>query len=173
MRANQQTRNSLEKPAALFHASRTADIELFEPRNEHVRDEHEGPRVFATPSRALASLFLVETEDDWTQSGMMDGTPYIIIADEPRFSFLDNGGAIYSLPVDTFECDPNKGLREFEWTSASKVKPISVEVIPSALEDMLSQGVRVYFVDKDTFTAIQHAADDGKSIVEQLTPYTK
>lgn len=161
----------LEKPPILFHASRSATIDVFEPRNEHTRDATEGPRVFATPSRALASLFLVESDDSWVQSGMMDSTPYIIISDEARFRALDTGGAIYSLPSDTFDCDPNKGLREFEWTSAQPVTPTEKEIIPSALDDMVAQGVRIYFVDKDVFDAIQHAPDNGESIVGQLTTY--
>lgn len=173
MESNFGQRRAIDKPEVLYHASRTADIELFEPRAEHTRDEAEGPRVFATPSRALASVFLVETDDSWTQSGIVDGIPYIIISDEPRFRFIDRGGAIYSLPTDTFECDPDKGLREFEWTSSSPVKPNGVEVIPSALEDMLLCGVKVYFVDRNTFAALENAPDHGREIMDGLTQYSE
>ena len=159
-----------EKPAILYHASRTGDIEAFEPRARSVRDRNEGPRVFASPSRAMVSMFLVKCDDSWVQKGAFDGVPYMIISDEARFRSLDKGSYLYSLPSDTFETDPQKGLREFEWTSAVSVKPIGREFIPSALADMIKQGVKVYFVDRDTFQKIDTAADHGKSIIDALIP---
>ena len=159
-----------EKPDILFHASRNAALTIFEPRSEKTRDANEGPRIFATPSRAMASIFLVDTDDSWTESGAMDGIPYIVISDEKRFRASDTGGAIYALPSTTFETDPEKGLRELEWTSAETVTPIEKEDIPSALADMLKHGVRVYFVNKETFNEIQNAPDHGESIVKSLTP---
>lgn len=159
-----------EKPPVLFHASNNPDIEIFEPRARKVRDANEGPRVFATPSRAMAGIFLVETDDSWAHSGAMDGVPYIIISDEKRFRDLDKGGVIYSLPNTTFENDPEKGLRELEWTSAEPVTPTNKEFIPSALEDMIKNGVKVYFVDKATFQAVETSSDHGKSILDNLSP---
>jgi hypothetical protein len=159
-----------EKPPVLFHASSNPDIDIFEPRIRKVRDPNEGPRVFATPSRAMASIFLVETDDSWAQSGAMDDTPYIVISDEERFKKLDKGGVIYSLPNKTFENDPEKGLRELEWTSAEPVTPTNKEFVRSALEDMVKNGVKVYFVDKATFQKIQHSSDHGKSVIDNLLP---
>ncbi len=159
-----------EKPPVLFHASRNTEIAVFEPRAEKTRDVNEGPKVFATPSRAMAGIFLVDCDDSWVQSGSMDGVPYIIISDEERYKSLDTGGVIYSLPNDTFENDPEKGLRELEWTSGESVTPIDRENVPSALEDMIKNGVKVYFVDKETYHSLQDALDHGESIVKALTP---
>lgn len=159
-----------EKPPVLFHASRNKAIEVFEPRAEKTRDENEGLRVFATPSRAMAAIFLVDCDDSWVQSGAMNGIPYVIISDEERYRNLDKGGVIYSLPNDSFESDPEKGLRELEWISSEPVTPISKEVVPSALEDMFKNGVKVYFVDKETYKNIQNSPDSGESIVNNLTP---
>jgi hypothetical protein len=161
-----------EKPPVLFHASRNQNIDVFEPRAEKTRDINEGPRVFGTPSRAMASIFLVESDDSWVQLGTMDDVPYLIISDEERFRNLDNGGVIYSLPNDTFENDPEKGLRELEWTSKESVTPTGKESISSALEDMIKQEVKVFFVDKETYAQIQNAPDHGESIVKKLEPYT-
>ena len=159
-----------EKPPMLFHASRNPNIERFEPRAEKTRDQDEGPKIFATPSRAMASIFLSDTDDSWVESGTVDYAPYVVISDEVRFRKLDNGGAIYSLPLTTFEINPEKGLRELEWTSVETVIPIGKEIVPSALNDMLKHGVKVYFVDKTTFDQIQKAPDHGESIVKSLTP---
>lgn len=159
-----------EKPQVLFHASRNSEIEVFEPRAEKVRDKNEGPKVFATPSRAMASIFLVPSDDSWVHSGVINDEPYIIISDEERFRSLDNGGTIYSLPNDTFENDPEKGLRELEWTSDKSVTPIDKELVPSALEDMVRNGVKVYFVSKVVFQNIENSPDHGASIMGTLTP---
>ena len=159
-----------EKPPALFHASRNPNIERFEPRAEKTRDQDEGPKIFATPSRAMASIFLADTDDSWVESGTVDDALYVVISDEVRFRKLDNGGAIYSLPLTTFETNPEKGLRELEWTSAETVIPRGKEIVPSALDDMLKHGVQVYFVDKTIFDQIQNAPDHGESIVKSLTP---
>lgn len=120
----------------------------------------------------MASILLVESDDSWVQSGAMDGIPYIVISDEERFRSLDTGGVIYSLPNDTFETNPEKGLRELEWTSREPVVPIEKEIVPSALEDMVKQGVKVFFVDKETWDQIQTSSDHGESIVKSLEPYT-
>ncbi|MCA9367262.1 hypothetical protein KC887_03295 [Candidatus Kaiserbacteria bacterium] len=162
-----------EKPPILYHASRSGEIDVFEPRIGKRRDENEGTQVFATPSKAMATIFLVDTDDSWTQSGAMDHVPYIIISDRERFESLDQGGYIYSLPSDTFETDLEKGLRELEYTSTVSVKPIGQEFVPKALQAMIENGVKVYFVDQDTWRAIQESEEHGEKIVSMLTPETR
>lgn len=171
MGSEPQLHSKSEKPPVLFHSTNNPDIEVFEPRAEKTRDENEGPHVFATPSRGLAGIFLVESDDSWVQSGAMDGVPYIIISDEKRYRERDKGGVIYSLPSDSFENDPEKGLRELEWASVQAVAPIGKEVVSSALQDMLAHGVKIFFVDQETYRRIQEAPDEGESIMKSLVPY--
>jgi hypothetical protein len=159
-----------EKPSVLFHASRNTAIETFEPRAEKIRDVGEGPKVFATPSRAMAGAFLVESDDSWVAIGSVDGVPHIVISDEERFRHKDTGGVIYSLPSDSFESDHEKGLRELEWTSVEPVTPTEKEFVPCALTDMIAHGVQVYFVDEKTFNEFQCAPDGGETILARLVP---
>jgi len=159
-----------EKPTVLYHASRNKDIEKFEPRIGKRRDENEGAQIFATPSKAMAMMFLVDTDDSWTQSGTMDGVPYIIISDKERFTALDTGGTVYSLPSDTFETDSEKGLCEMEYTSEESVVPTDSESVDSALDAMIENGVKVYFVNQETFRQILESSDNGESIVNNLEP---
>ena len=156
----------MEKPQAVYHGSTNRQIERFEPRSEKVRDSKEGPRVFATSDKRMASVFIVDADDSWANSGMHNGVPYIIISDRERFVRLDQGGAIYHLPSDTFATDPDKGLREIEWTSTEPVEPFHKEEHESALESMLEHGVQVYFVDPETYEAWKTAPDHGLSILE-------
>lgn len=159
-----------EKPAVLYHASRSGDVAKFEPRIGKRRDEDEGAQIFATPSKAMATIFLVDSDDSWTRSGSVDGVPYIIISDRERFETLDHGGYIYSVPSDSFESDPDKGLGELEYTSTESVKPTGSEYLPSALDAMIKSGVKVYFVDTETWAAIQTSDDYGKEILATLEP---
>lgn len=143
--------NSFEKPPFLYHATPHADIEVFRPRAEKVRDKNEGARIFATPSREVASMFLVPSDDSWANSGNFGKAWYFICSDKDRFTELDQGKYLYKLPSDSFTFDPHKGLGENEWTSSDEVKPVGSEKIESALEEMLKQGVQVYFVDEGTY----------------------
>jgi hypothetical protein len=158
----------MEKPSVLYHASFKRDIEVFEPRNETVRDTDEGPQVFATPDKRLATAFMIPTNDTWANSGAFNGVPYLVVGDEEKFRNLDKGGAIYTLPSDTFNTDPTKGLGDMEWTSSEAVRPVAKEEYESALEAMLHIGVQVYFVDMATYRATQNAEDHGYSILKGL-----
>lgn len=71
------TPSEVLKPAALYHASGNRDIEEFEPRNRHTRDRSEGPVVFGTPDKAVASMFLVHDDDRWSEKGLHNGVPLI------------------------------------------------------------------------------------------------
>ncbi len=164
-----------ERPAVLYHASHNPDIEEFVPRNDRIRDPKEGPVVFATPDKGLASTFLVEGHnDDWMQIGFYSGIPVVVVLmDRDSFIARDHGGTLYLLPSDSFGFDERRGMGEKEWTSHQPVKPLAKIEHPSALDAMIENGVQVYFVDKDMFTAIRDAissADDlGMSILESIT----
>lgn len=159
----------MEKPDKLYHASSNRSIEQFEPRARKTRDVTEGPRVFATPDKRLSTVFMAGTDDSWTHKGAFNGVPYIIISDKERFMELDKGGTIYHLPGETFENDPEKGMGTLEWTSKEAVTPIEKEEHQSALDAMVNHGVQVYFVDPETFAAINAAPDHGLSILHSLT----
>jgi len=164
-----------ERPQIVYHSSHNPDIEEFTPQDERVRDSEEGPVIFATPSRALASAFLVEGHnDDWTQIGFYDNIPVVVIcSDREEFIKKDKGGTLYSLPSETFDFDPTSGMRESEWTSRSNVKPTGKTSYPSALDAMIENGVNVFFVDQKTFSEINEAEDNGASILLKLVSENK
>jgi len=161
------------KPKILYHASSNRNIKEFEPRAESVRDPNEGPVVFATPNKADATKFLVSTSDEWTALGAFGGVSFAIISDKKRFEKADKGGAIYSLPSDTFDFDPEKGTGDKEWTSREKVKPLSKEEYESGLEAMIDHGIQVFFVDKETSEKIQKSNDHGNKIIRGLESENK
>lgn len=158
------------KPPALFHASPDTKIEVFEPRAESVRDLQEGKLVFATADKRVAAMFLVPSTDDWAQKSKFNNDPVAVISDRQRFEQLDKGGAIYSLPPESFKSDPVKGMGESEWVSKEPVRPLGKEVYKSGLQAMLGLGVAVYFVDTETYQKIRSAEDHGFEILSSLKP---
>lgn len=155
------------KPSILYHASPNKNINIFEPRNEHVRDIDEGPVVFATPHKDLAACFLFKNDDSWVNISRFNDIQVIIISDRARFEQEDQGGAIYELPNDTFVHEIRGGAKD-EWTSRVSVKPANATKYKSALETMLELGVQVYFVDKPTLKEINGSKDNGMAIVRTL-----
>lgn len=92
----------------------------------------------------------------------------IIKADREEFIKQDKGGTMYTVSSDTFIFDPDKGMREKEWTSREPVKPLSETKMPSALNAMIENGAQVYFVDKKTFDVINNSDDYGYSILTKI-----
>lgn len=163
----------MDKPNSLYHGSQNKNIKVFMPQHKSYRDKNEGAVVFATPDKVLASIFIVPTNDSWTHSGLFGGIHYFVCSDKKRFIELDKGGTIYTLPSDTFECDPERGLGSKEWTSIVEVKPINQENFDSALELMIDMGVQVYFVDDEIFKKINESKDHGNKILRSLISENK
>lgn len=143
---------AVKRPEVLYHASPVKDIEVLNPDSQSTRDDDEGDVVFAAEDKALAAAFMVRWEDDWASVGRFDGEDwFMVISDKDKFMRADHGGAIYTLPSDSFITDPGKGLGEAEWTSGEAVVPEKEKDYSSALDAMKEAGLNVYFVEKDDF----------------------
>lgn len=154
-----------EKPAHFFHASAQHGIESLEPRAKSYRNAEEGSVVFATPDRAYASMFMVEGDDSWVHICSFDGVHCMVISDRQRFKELDHGGSLYTMGNESFRNNNQESPSGQEWTSKEAVPIASEKIYPSALEAMLGNDVQVYFVDQDTYSAIQMAEDFGLDIL--------
>jgi hypothetical protein len=156
----------MNRPTRLFHASPSTDISELEPRNEYPRYTGESNLVFATPHEELAAMFLSPRTIN-TEIGIYDDEYVIFInADEATYAEQDQGGAIYSLPIETFETDTTSGMRENEWYSKTPVKPIDKTVYRTSFEAMEKFNVKRYFVDDDTFQKIKSNPPDALKLVE-------
>lgn len=158
----------LEKPPVLYHASAATDIKEVIPQRKTARRDDEGPVVFGAKDLAFATMFIVRADDSWTLKGIHGGVYYTVISDEERFRNLDKGGPVYELPNDSFECDRNIGMREYEWQSKDPVKPLAEKNYPSGLGAMIENGVQVYFVDKDTLEKIRETKWKNLEILRGL-----
>jgi hypothetical protein len=166
------TRSESDKPTVLYHASINKNVKILEPRAVKIRDENEGPVVFATPDKDFATMFIVRTDDSWTKKGSINGTYYIVISDRERFKKMDKGGAIYQLNPDTFNQDRKIGMRA-EWASKNPVVPTNKELFDSGYQAMLENGVQVFFVGKETFEDITQSNDHGRQIITNLESENK
>jgi len=164
---------SFIKPSVLYHASESKTIKEFEPKNWTKRDSKEGPVVFATSDKAYASMFIVPSDDSWTLKGRYGDKSsvyawHIIVNGRDRFTNVDKGGSIYNLPVESFSYDVNRNMADIEWTSQIPVRPKGQTNYKSGLEAMKKLGIKVYFVNDQTFNAIKKASDHGQSIISGL-----
>ena len=163
--------NKSERPPVLYHGSPTPDLEELKPKTESWRDKKEGPQVFATSDKRLATIFIGKEfkESSIVRSGKFGDIPYaVILGSREEFIKDDKGGYIYTLPTNKFECDPEKGLGVNEWTCKVTVKPRTVEKFDSALDAMLEAGVQVYFVDDKIYQKINESKDHGYSTLKTL-----
>lgn len=139
------------------------------PRDGNKRHKDEPAQVFAALDKAFATIFLHPFDDRKMASGFMNDVPYTLVGDMGGFLAQDTGGAIYTLPSDSFTFDPDLGVGYKEWTSSAPVKPTGKEEYDSALEAMLDNGVQVYFADMDTLRHFREAHGEAKfKLIESL-----
>lgn len=142
----------MTKPIFLYHGSANKNLTIIEPRVITVRDSNEGPVVFAASTKARASLFIVPSDDSWTNKSYINGVFYHVIADKNKYLENDKGGAIYTLDPDNFVSD-EKGK---EWVSKVSVKPIDKEIFNSGVEAMEKHGVKIVFCNMDFFNKFRY-----------------
>jgi len=163
----------MKKPKVLYHASPNREIDIFEPRRVGYRDPNEGPVVFATPDKALASIFMLKTDEKWSKIGRFTDngvtTPWhLVVSSRRRLKKADSGGAIYSLPPKTFDNSSQAGMGETEWVSKVSVKPLKKEVFESGVEEMIKLGVEVFVVSRKELKKMKPAEDHGLEIIKKL-----
>ncbi len=156
----------MNRPEKLFHASPSIEITEFEPSNEYPRYTNETKLVFATPYERLAAMFLSPRNVN-TEIGIY-GDRYVIFinSDEKAYSAQDKGGAIYSLPVETFETDAIHGMGEIEWYCKTPVKPVDKTVYQTSTEAMDKFNVERFFVNDDLFQQIRSNPAHALRLVE-------
>ena len=154
------------KPLMLYHGSLDRKIKELEPRAIGVRDQGEGPVIFAAIDPGLASIFITPTYQYGKSGRFCNTCPYYYVySNKEKYKSIDKGGSIYFLPIDSFTTNPAKGLGTNEWTSKERVKPLYKIDFESSLQAMLNFGVQVFFVTNEIFERIQSSDDNGKSIL--------
>ena len=69
-----------EKPPVLYIGTQNKGIKEFTARRGRYRDKDEGPVIFATPDKALASIFSVDDHNDsWMQFGYCEDILVLVI----------------------------------------------------------------------------------------------
>jgi len=152
------------KPKYLYHASHKRNLKKIKPRNITTPEGFgKGPVIFATSEFAFATQFLVPHDDSWANGGVIGGVLFFVIGDRKRFIEKDKGGSIYSIPSNNFS-----KYNKREWISSKSVKTGSEVCFSSGLDAMVTNGVQVYFVDKETYESVQKSQDHGTLIMNKL-----
>lgn len=153
---------ALEKPDRLYHGSPRRNLNALEPRVSLGSGEKLGRLIYASPNKAIASIFLADVTGRWS-AGTIGDVPYALIT-VPREEFVanDKGGVMYILPSESFVNDERNSLGEMEWVSSKAVTPIEQIHYTSALQAMLDNGVQVYFVSPATLEEINNTSEKKK-----------
>ena len=94
-----------------------------------------------------------------------DKKPVLVICNSPEeYISADEGGAIYTVPIDTFMKSPQEGLEDSELVSDVEVTPIYKQIYATSLEAMKERGITIYFVNSQIFNKIIKAKDEQKII---------
>ncbi|MEZ6255630.1 MAG: hypothetical protein R3B92_02550 [Patescibacteria group bacterium] len=160
----------MDKPKFLYHGSSNPNIQIFKPFAKTYRNPKEGAVIFAAPTKAAATKFIVSCDDSWSALGRFGSTYYALYSDEVRFKNNDIGGALYTLPSNTFYIDPDYTGSYSEWVSKDAVVPVEVEHFSSGLTAMFSYGVHVYFTSPSVLDQLRSAQDHGYALLKTLTP---
>jgi len=156
----------MNRPTKLFHASPLTNLLELKPQNKYPRYADETNLIFATPHQALAAMFLSPRTIDTEIAVYGDRHVIFINSDKESYAQQDKGGAIYLLPVDTFETDNVHGMGEMEWYSRTAVKPTNKTVYQTSIEAMDAFGVTRFYVNDDTFQKIRLDPANALKLVE-------
>jgi len=137
-------------PHILFHGSPRQDLTMIMPHKLDMRC-HGRPIVFASHHIAMASIFMLKHKGKFACGRLPCGDIFFMTNDKRSCILEDQGGAIYLLPSGSFFCEPYESLGLDEWISYEAIKPLTKFTFSSALDAMLSMGVRIYFVDDSTY----------------------
>lgn len=162
------------KPFKLYYGSQERGLLSIMPSSLRMRDEQEGDIVFASPSKAFASILMFPCKEDLCLYGAFGDMAYFVYrGTRKEFLELDRGGVIYEVSSDTFKCDPNTGLGLLEWISTKPVRPLKSFEVESMLDEMIQNYVQVFFVDDQTFGSIRTARDHGRKMLDEMSSENK
>jgi hypothetical protein len=163
----------MNKPDILYHASENNHLIQLDPRTDEERLAHYGTSLlFATPYKPMAAMFLAPKTQDNEITRFGHIFAFIAATTSEEFIQKDLGGAIYTLPSDSFSTNTDLNMPDTEFVAKESVKPIEKDVYTSALAAMKDNNVNVYFVDDSTLNAIRLADDHGLKIIQSLVPYS-
>lgn len=156
----------------LYHASPIKNLKIIEPQRTLSKDLYIGDFVFATPSKAMAAMYLAPKAAGTILINAFNSEPYAIVNSNPEdFKKVDTGGSIYVVDSELFETSPQVGLEETELVSKLAVKPVAEEYYKTSLEAMQKFSVKLFFAEGKLFEDIMYAEDHGLKILSKLQPY--
>ena len=154
----------------LYHTSTNKDLEVIEPQRTLSSNVYIGDYVFATSNHKLAAMYLVARGTPILLN-IKTAMPHLIICANPEeYRIRDRGGAIYTIPAESFHKTPQKGLEDSGLVSEVAITPISKKVYETSIEALREEGVEIYFVSKEQFDEIVNKKNEAE-IIARLTAY--
>lgn len=159
--------------AVLYHASPMRGLSLLDPRKKSGWSIGDTPRVFASPSPAVAVAFMIRPDMYFPGMylyGSYDSqTWHMVVGDEEKFRKVEQkGGSMYVVSANSFRPAPEIGLDELGQYSEDPVRVLAEEKWTSALEAMVHHDLKVFFVAGGEFERFKHLPGEDQSALLQL-----
>jgi hypothetical protein len=138
----------------LYHASANQSLGVIEPQQTLSKDKYIGDYVFATADKVLATMYLIPKGYGSIMHPEENPPRIQICADETEIRSKDNDGALYYLDASSFDESPQTELSEYEMASDKAVRPISKEVFRSSFDALDKMGIKIEFIDQQTFNRL-------------------
>ena len=135
----------------LYHASTNPNLEFIKPQKTMSKDKYIGEYVFATKDKTLAAMYLGPKGFGKIMNYETSSPNIMICGDQEDYIAKDKGGAIYKVDASLFSKSPQTELKDSELASEQAVKPMSKEVFDNSLLAMDEMGIKVKFIDRQTF----------------------
>ena len=147
----------------VFHCSWQSGLTKIEPTAEKI-GQGEQQIVFASPSLAFASCFLMDWDDDWCHLfALQNRQIHFSHRDAEKFARQSAlPGSIYVMKAADFRHEPALGKDKIEWVARDVCKPLFEIPVPAAIDAMRQLGVSHYAVDDACFRELCRLDDKHK-----------
>lgn len=129
-------------------------MDVIKPQKTLSKDIYIGDYVFATSNKVLAAMYLTTRGVPTIMHYEYERPVIMIMASSEEYAKGDIGGAIYTVPAESFTNTPQAGLEDSEFVSSVEVMPISKKIYNSSIEAIKSMGITINFISKDYFNEL-------------------
>jgi hypothetical protein len=145
----------ISKPPFLFHGSCIQNIDFLRPEKLTFHDPNDEALVYATPSRAYSSCFILSWDDRWATVQFLYGEDifYFIFRKSVPIEDRDQSGSIYTVASTDFDFHPERSMKHFEWSANIAQKVITEEKYTSGLEAMIQNNIQFIPLEDRLFDA--------------------
>jgi hypothetical protein len=160
----------------LYHGSHKLIKNILNPHPSKVVNGEE--KVFATPSKAFALMFLGKRwHDDDIELGS-HGEKHLLYAIEKKKNifikiFSGKTGYLYKVNAKQFHTDERLGMKNYEYIADQPVDILSTKIINDVYKELLKSDIRMITFDKIKFIYFNQIKYNSDVVIVDIFNYEK